>query len=107
MFPATALAVVKVTDGHPLDALGPVVPGDSRESDTCLAGNDVLALTRFVGIGIDGTHEHVVAEAVQMTPVAEPHPGRGDAIGGGFALGLHQHRHIQEIVAVPGGPGFQ
>ena len=58
----------------------------------------------LAGEGVGRAHEHVVAELVEVAAVAQPRAGRRDVVGRGLALGLDQHRHVEEVLAVPRRP---
>ena len=73
---AAALAVVVVANHHPLDALGLIVPGDLRYRLSPFFRQDVQPLAGFVGEGIGGPQEYIVAELVQVSAIAQPHAGR-------------------------------
>src|SRR6516165_8635816 len=104
MLAAAAFAVIAVADGHPFDSLGLVMAGDLGDWLVLLAAQHVDTPARLVVEGIDRAHEHVVAELVEMAAKAQPIPRWRDVVGGGLALGLDQHRHVKEILAVPGRP---
>ena len=106
MLTAAAFAVIAVADGHPFDPLSLVVAGNLGDWLVLLAAQYVDAFASLVVEGVDRAHEHVVAEPVEMAAEAQPIPGRRDVVGRGLALGLDQHRHVEEILAVPGGPGL-
>jgi len=95
-----ALTVVPVTDDNPLDALGLVVTGNSRDG---VPGTSELVLD-LVGLAVgsvDGTDEHVVRDVVQVATVLEPRAGHGDVVGGGLALSLDQDGAVNSILAIP------
>ncbi len=94
MLPAAALTEVMISDHCPLDRLSLVLLGYGGDDQTLLASDNVLALARLVGVGIDGAQVHVVAEFAQMTPVAKPNTRRRYVIGGALPLGLNQDWHI-------------
>src|SRR5688572_20835029 len=75
---ARALAVVLVADHDPLHALAAVVLRDGGDGLRGLAGEHVLALAGLAGVGVDRPHERVLAELLEVTPVAEPGAGRRD-----------------------------
>lgn len=54
MLATASLAVVLITNGHPLDALGLVVSGNVRHT-TPLSGQLVLNFVGFIILRVDGT----------------------------------------------------
>ena len=106
MLAATAFPVVRVADDDPLDALGLVVASDRGEGLPRLSREDVLALAGLARIGVGRAHEHVVAELFEVSAVAQPGARRRDVVGRRLALGLQEHGHVLEVLAVPRGPGL-
>src|SRR5262249_876390 len=107
VFTAAALAVVVIADDDPLQAMGFIVPGDLRNGLSALTRDHILSLASLIREGIGSAHEHIIAELVQMTAVAQPRASRGDMVGGGLSLGLDQYRHVEEVLTVPGRPWLQ
>lgn len=101
MLSGRALTVVPVTNDDPLDTLGLVVTGDSRDGIPFTVGEveDLVGLT--VGL-VDGTNQHVVGDVVKMATVLEPGTSHGDVIGGGLAVALDEDRNVVGILTVPG-----
>lgn len=94
------LTVVPVTNDNPLNTLGLVVTGDSRDS-TPLTIGDVLDLVGLTVGLVDGTNQHIVGDVVKVTTVLQPGTGHGDVVSGGLALGLDKDRDALSILAIP------
>src|SRR5262249_46304349 len=65
---AAAFAIIMVTDYHPLNPLGLISPSNFGNCLPGFSGQNVLTLPGLTGERIGCTHEHVVAELVQMSP---------------------------------------
>ncbi len=104
MFPAAPLSVVFIANDNPFDAFSLIISGNGRHSLAGLSRQYIFASTSGVRIGIRRTHQHVIAEFVQMPPVTQPCSGRRDVISSSLAFGFHQYGHIDEILATPGRP---
>ena len=50
---------------------------------------------------VDGTHEQVGGYVLQVATETQPWPRHGYMVGGAFALGLYEHGHAGELLAVP------
>jgi hypothetical protein len=61
----------------------------------------VLDVVGLAIVDIDGADEHVVGDVVQVAAVLEPGAGGADVVRGALAPDLDQHRHVNEVVAVP------
>ena len=72
MFTAAALTVVVIANDDPLQAMRFIVPGDLRDGLSALTRDHILPLASLIREGIGGAHEHIIAELVQMTAVAQP-----------------------------------
>lgn len=95
-----ALAVVLITDGHPLDVVGLVVAGDFGHISP-LASALVLDFVHLVVFVVGGANEHVVGNVVQMAAILQPGASGRNVICGALALNLDQHSHIGQILARP------
>lgn len=74
-----ALAVVRVADDDPLDALLPVLGRDLR--DTAPRACELVAdLVRLAVLGVDGADETVLRNVLEMTTVLEPGAASGDVV---------------------------
>src|SRR3984893_4995967 len=100
MLAAAAFAVIAAAPRDPLYALRLVMAGDLGDRLVLLAAQHIDAFAGLVVEGVDRAHEHVVAELVEMAAETQPIPGRRDVIGRGLALGLDQHRRVEEILAI-------
>src|SRR5437762_4255533 len=98
---ARAFTIVLVADDHPAHALGLELARDLREGLRRAPRERVDALARLAAERVHGAEEHVVADLVEVTAVAEPRPGRRYMIGRRLALRLYQNRQVDEILTVP------
>lgn len=71
MLTRATLTVVPVTNDNPLDAVGLVVTGSSRDSIP-FASLEMLDLVGLLVLGVDGTDKHVVGDVVKMSTVLQP-----------------------------------
>ena len=106
VFPGRALADVLVSDGHPIDTGLVVAAGDLRVGAYLTVG-DVQAGAHLARVGVDHPEVQVPRDVLQVSPVGQPRSGHRDVVGGALALGLHQHRKIDQIPAVPGRERFE
>src|SRR5262249_19802991 len=88
VFAAAAFTIIGITDDHPLESMGFIVPGNLRNGLPRLTRDHIFALTGLASIGIDCAHKHIVAELVQMTTEAQPGTRWRNVVGGSLALGL-------------------
>ena len=63
----------------------------------------VLALAGHAGEGVDRTEEEVARDVLEVAAVLQPRSGHRDVVGGALALGLHQDRQVEVVLAVPRG----
>src|SRR5207244_8468579 len=103
---AATLAVIAVADSYPPGPVRLVVPGDLANRLSLLASQDVDPCPGLAVEGVGRAHEHVVAELVQMTAVTKPRPRRRDVVRRSLAPCFDQHRHVNEVFAVPRRPGL-
>ncbi|MNL02163.1 hypothetical protein D3C87_1226620 [compost metagenome] len=94
---AGAFAVILVSDDDPALAAFLVGAGDLGNVEPRLAGQDVLGLAALAGPSVDGPHEEVVGDLVEVAAVAQPGAGRRNMVGGRLALGLDENRHPGEL----------
>src|ERR1700733_11060958 len=107
MLATAALAIIGVANHDPPNPSRSVVPSNIGKSLPHLTAQHVPALPGNAGESIDGAHEHVVAEPVEMTPIAQPRTSRRDMVGRRLALRFDQHRHVHKIATVPRRPRLQ
>ena len=76
MLPAAAFAVIEIADRHPAGAARFVVAGNFCKGLIGLTRQHVFAMARLTREGIGRSHEHVVAEFIEVAPVTKPWTGR-------------------------------
>ena len=83
-----------------------VVAGDFRGGVVGLRFH-VPDAPRHAVEGVDGTLQQIVRNPVDVAAVREPLAPRRDVVRGALALGLDEKRQFDEVLAVPGGEGFE
>ena len=102
MFTRAALTVVVLGHDDTGDAVRLIVLG-SRRHLFVLSVELILHMIALTVESIDGAHEQIVGDVLQMSTEAEPGPGHGDVVRCAFALGLDEQWHVDEVFAIPCG----
>ena len=100
MFAAGAFAIILFGHDNGRDSLCLIRLGHRRNSVV----SAVQLIQDTVGLsieGIDRPHQHVVRDVLQVSAETQPRSRHGDMVGGTFALGLDEQRHIRQVLSVP------